>query len=88
MDLELGTYSREEGLRLVWRPGYVLRASASGDAILISGNAEGLRSLAQHLLTLAEEHVPAGVHAHMDPDYELEDDSRPMIVEKIDAIQR
>lgn len=85
MDLNLGTYSTDDGLQLTWRSGYVLRASATaGNELLLSGNAEGLRSLAQHLLTLAEDGVPAGVHAHMEPGLELEDDSAALVVEKVD----
>jgi hypothetical protein len=86
MDLDLGTYSAEGGLQLSWRAGYVLRATATADReVLVSGNAEGLRSLAQHLLTLADEQVPAGVHAHMEPGLELEEDLVVLVVQKLDG---
>lgn len=71
--IELGDYSRERGLRLIWQMGYELRAMTDGRELVISGNAAGLRSLAQHLLTLAMVEVPVGVHAHMEPGLELED---------------
>lgn len=87
MDLDLGTYSAKDGLQLIWRPGYVLRVTSAGE-VCVSGNAEGLRSLAQHLLTLADEGVPPGVHAHMQPGLELEDDSVPLIVEKSSEAQK
>jgi hypothetical protein len=81
-DIELGTYSIDGGLQLAWQAGYRLRVTLGDREVLISGNAEGLRSLAQHLLTLAQSHVPAGVHAHMEPGLELEDDSTALVVEK------
>ena len=81
-EIELGDYSTERGLRLTWRPGYELRVSADAGEALISGNAAGLRSLAQHLLTLAQAHVPPGVHAHLEPGLELEEDSVSLVVEK------
>jgi hypothetical protein len=82
-DIELGTYSEEGGLRLPsWIPGYRLRVDAAGEGATISANAQGLRSLAQHLLTLAEESVPLGVHAHLEPGLELEDGSLALILDK------
>jgi hypothetical protein len=81
--IELGTYSSEAGLRLPrWVPGYRLRVDATGDEVTISANAQGLRSLAQHLLTLADDSVPQGVHAHLEPGLELDDDSVALIVDE------
>ncbi len=57
-NIELGSYSRESGLRLVWVPGYTLTVVAGADGVTVCGNSEGLRSLAQHLLTLADDVVP------------------------------
>jgi hypothetical protein len=82
-NIELGRYSNETGLHLVWVPGYTLRIVAGTDGVLVSGNEQGLRSLAQHLLTLADQVVPVGVHAHMEPGLELDDDSAALTVEKI-----
>lgn len=82
--LELGSYSPDSGLRLTWQADYRLRVVSGGHEVLISANAAGLRSLAQHLLTLAQGDVPAGVHAHMEPGLELEDDSVPLVVEKFE----
>jgi hypothetical protein len=70
------------GLKLTWQADYRLRVVVGEGDVLISANAAGLRSLAQHLLTLAQDHVPPGVHAHMEPALELEDDSAPLIIEK------
>jgi hypothetical protein len=82
LELDLGTYSPERGLELRWQPGYVLTARAHQRELVISGNEQGLRSLAQHLLTLADARVPHGVHAHLEPGLELEDDSVAIVIEK------
>ena len=82
LDIELGSYSVESGLRLVWQMGFELRVRAAAGEVVLSGNEAGLRSLAQHLLTLSQEHVPTGVHAHMEPGLELEDDSTALVIEK------
>ena len=83
MDLELGSYSTDRGLRLRWVPGFMLSTSATPGEITLSGNAEGLRSLAQHLLTLAGDDVPSGTHAHFEPGLELESDSTALIIDKM-----
>jgi hypothetical protein len=82
VNIDLGRYSTDTGLQLVWVPGYTLRVVADTDGVLVSGNEQGLRSLAQHLLTLADQAVPVGVHAHMEPGLELDDDSAALTVEK------
>jgi hypothetical protein len=82
--LATGSYSKEEGLRLRWLAGYSLGAQIDGSEIVIRANPEGLRSLAGHLLTLADDSVPSGVHAHWEPLLELDDDSVAMVVEKVD----
>lgn len=43
-----------------------MRADAGGATI--SANASGLRSLARHLLVLAQGTVPSGRHIHLDQD--------------------
>jgi hypothetical protein len=82
LNVELGSYSPESGLRLVWVPGYHLGVQANADEVTITGNPEGLRSLAQHLLTLADEAVPSGAHAHFEPGSELDDNSASLVVDK------
>lgn len=82
LDLPFGSYSAEEGLQLNWLDGYSLEVRVLGGEVVISANPEGLRSLAAHLLTLAREEVPRGVHAHMEPGLELDDGSAPLIVDR------
>jgi hypothetical protein len=82
LNIDLGSYSAERGLSLTWVPGYSLRVVATDGEVVISGNEQGLRSLAQHLLTLADGKVPAGVHAHIEPSLELDDNSVALILDK------
>ena len=81
--VEIGTYS-PRGIELVWTPGFVLDVSmgAAGD-IRIRANREGLISLAQHALTLAEEQVPAGTHIHLSAYDALEPGSADVVIERV-----
>ncbi|WP_432856745.1 Imm32 family immunity protein [Amycolatopsis sp. CA-161197] len=54
-----------------------------GSAVLVRGNPAGLRSLARHLLTLAQESVPAGSHLHLTGGSELDGDA-DLVVERAD----
>lgn len=65
-----------------WEDGFDIRTSINGDEITISANREGMVSLANIFLTLAEENP--GVHIHLDESNSLEDGSCGLIVERID----
>lgn len=80
--VELGVYSQDAGLRLAWVHGFVIEVASNHGEVLIKANPEGLRSLAQHLLTLAGGEVPSGVHVHLEPGQELEDESCSLILER------
>ena len=66
-----------------WEDGFtiVTRVDADG-AIVISANAAGLRSLAHHLMALADEES-TNSHFHLDEYNSLEDHSVELIVEKV-----
>ena len=51
-------------------------------SFLISGNSEGLVSLARVLLHLSQENVPDGSHVHYDDFAGLEDDSCELILQR------
>jgi hypothetical protein len=82
VELEVPAYSRTTGAVLLWDDGFEISVSISADATLIRGNAEGLRSLARHLLLLSMHGVPAGTHIHLDAESALEDGSRELILER------
>ena len=62
--------------------GFTIATRIENDAIVVSANAAGLRSLANHLLTLADEEGEHG-HFHLDEYNSLEDHSVELIVEKL-----
>lgn len=65
-----------------WEDDFMIATKIENDAIVVSANASGLRSLANHLLTLADEEGEHG-HFHLDEYNSLEDHSVELIVEKI-----
>lgn len=66
-----------------WEDGFAIATRIEADgAIVISANAAGLRSLANHLMALAEEESACS-HFHLDEYNSLEDHSVELIVEKM-----
>ena len=82
--MQLDTYSQATGGSFTWNPGYSLKVAALGGEVVIAANAEGLKSLARHLLTMAQADVPDGYHIHFEPELELEDQSLALVLEKVD----
>ena len=65
-----------------WENGFEIKCTAEGSAVVISANQAGLVSLARHLLTLAQDGVPAHTHIHLDSDNALACDSCELILVK------
>jgi hypothetical protein len=82
--IEVGTYDEEKGLHLVWTPDFLIEVVAGPREVTIKANRAGLRTLAAHLLALAGEDVPPGVHIHLEPGLELEPESSPMVFDRIE----
>lgn len=78
--IEIGGYSPDGGLQLVWTNGFVIEVIVGDGEVVISGNREGLISLAQHCLTLAEDGVPPGTHVHAGPYDALEPTSAELVI--------
>ncbi|MFE7245673.1 hypothetical protein [Streptomyces sp. NPDC057580] len=55
-----------------------------GGEVVIEANAAGLRTLAGHLLTLAQDGVPDGSHLHLEDNNGLEDGSVGLVLERSD----
>lgn len=83
MEIDIPEYNVNTGLRLYWSDGYSIKISTNDNEIIISANREGLLSLANHLLNLAQANVPCGTHIHLDEYDSLEDGSQSIIIEKI-----
>lgn len=68
-------------MTITWQDGFKIYARIDGDTAVISGNKEGLLSLAEQLSALAQEET--GTHIHYDEYNSLEDGSARLIIEKI-----
>jgi hypothetical protein len=83
IEINVPNYQKEEGLKYVWDDNFVIESSIDCNTITIKANEAGLRSLARHLLTLAQPDIPSGHHMHYDDLNSLEDGSCELIIEKI-----
>ena len=81
--LDIPDYSPETGVVLKWENDAEIKVSTAHGEVLIEANADGLTSLANHLLNLAQTAVPPGAHIHLDGYNSLEDGSLPLIIEKL-----
>lgn len=68
-------------MRIDWEEGFEINASMDKGMIRIMANKQGLVSLANILLALAEE--SPGSHIHLDKDNSLEDGSCELVIERI-----
>jgi hypothetical protein len=75
-------YNPENGIQFKWEDGFGIEVKTDGETTTIKANKEGLRSLANHLLNLAQENVPAGYHMHFDELNSLEEGSTELIIER------
>lgn len=80
-EIEVKDYDRS--IHLTWEPEAMISVTQSeyGET-LIRANRDGLISLANHLLTLAQRAVPSGAHIHLDPYNSLEEGSSELILER------
>lgn len=83
IELNVPDYS-EYGLRAAWEDESIVGSAIANNGLIISANRAGLISLAIHLLTLAQDDVPAGHDIHYDDLWALEKGSHPWSVRKID----
>ena len=67
-------------MEIKWEDGFTVTVRAKEGEALVSANREGLRSLANILLALAEE--APGCHLHLDAYNSLEEGSGELILEK------
>jgi hypothetical protein len=71
------------GITYLWTDGFELNVIADNNAVLIKANKEGLISMANHLLNLAQDDVPKNHHMHFDEFNSLEEGSKQLTIEKI-----
>jgi hypothetical protein len=83
LEINVPQYQTEEGIKTTWDNDFIFESVFQGNSIVIKANEAGLRSIARHLLTLAQYEVPAGCHIHYDDLNSLEDGSFEIILEKL-----
>lgn len=83
MKIDIPEYNKNTGLQLCWGDGYMIKVASENNKVVISANREGLISMVNHLLNLAQVDVPCGTHIHLDEYNALEDGSIDLIIEKI-----
>ena len=80
--IEVPGYSADSGVRFDWDVGSEIEVRSYGSETVIEANRAGLRSLARHCLTLAQEEVPPGLHLHLDEGSGLEPGSSSLVIER------
>lgn len=71
-ELEIPDYSPKKGLTLSWTEGHLIFVQKTPRGVAIIANRAGLRSLAGHLLNMAQEGVLTGHVLYLDEDGGLE----------------
>ncbi|MET9969144.1 hypothetical protein ABZZ80_25240 [Streptomyces sp. NPDC006356] len=67
-----------------WEAGARIEVRNLGGEIVIEANAAGLKTLAGHLLTLAQDGTPDGDHLHLEENNGLEEGSASLVLERCD----
>ena len=80
--IEIPHYSESSGIKYNWENGFEIEVKNMDGVIKITANREGLKSLANHILNLAQDEMPIGHHLHFDESNSLEDGSSELIIEK------
>jgi hypothetical protein len=83
IEMDVPSYVEHGSLVAEWDPAFEIAASVQDGEVVIRANTAGLRSLARHLLCLADEGVPPGHHFHFDDSNSLEDGSASIIIERM-----
>ena len=83
MKIDIPEYNKNTGLQLCWGDGYMIKVASENNKVVISANREGLISMVNHLLNLAQVDEQCGTHIHLDEYNALEDGSIDLIIEKI-----
>ncbi|SEG69581.1 hypothetical protein SAMN05216223_108196 [Actinacidiphila yanglinensis] len=68
-----------------WEEGARIEVRDLGGEIVIEANAAGLKTLADHLLTLARDGTPDGAHLHLEDSNGLEAGSASLVLERCDG---
>ena len=75
VQIEIPDEEAGNGFLFNWTDGAEFESSFDGEEFVLASNKEGLLSLANHLINLAQDKWPSGHHFHFDKGVELSDDS-------------
>ena len=81
--IEIPKYDSDRGIRYQWTDGSEIQVVIDRGTVMIIANNEGLTSLGNHLLNLAQEEIPSHYHMHFDEYNSLEDGSTDLIIQKM-----
>ncbi|MFZ6781240.1 Imm32 family immunity protein [Undibacterium sp. Ji83W] len=82
VEIDVPAYDANKGMQYQWTNLFDIGIRIENGAVLIEANKEGLLSLANHLLNLAQDGIPAGHHMHFDADNSLNDGSSELFIQK------
>ncbi|KYG84115.1 hypothetical protein AWW67_03110 [Roseivirga seohaensis] len=80
--IQIPDYKAECGITYIWEDNFEIQTKVENGEIIIQANRDGLISLANHFLNLAQDGVPNGHHMHFDEFNSLEKGSKELIVIK------
>ncbi len=80
--INLPDYNANVGIQYQWVNGFEIEVALGENEVIINANEAGLKSLANHLLSLANDKVPKGSHLHFDEHSSLEDGSLELVIQK------
>jgi len=80
--IEIPDYNINSGITYKWENNFKITVKYSVGQVIINANKEGLESLANHFLSIAQDEVPIGFHLHLDEYNSLEEGSTELIIEK------
>lgn len=84
VSIDVPSYQLSRGLRFDWDDEFEIKLDIIGNEVVIAANSAGLRSLARHMLTLAQDGVPDGHHIHLTADQEL-DSQVDLVIQRNDG---
>jgi hypothetical protein len=80
--IDIPEHNPKVGFEYRWEDGFEIETRIVDGGLHMVANKKGLLSLANHLLSLAQDAVPSGTHLHLDEYNSLEEGSCDMIIEK------
>ena len=76
-------YKKDNGFEYIWEDNFEIKIQDDDECVRILANKDGLLSLANHLINLAQDDFEIGYHLHYDEYNSLEDGSKELIIEKM-----